>query len=100
MGKEFRTLDAEREALPSWEQQVVTETLPLLKDTAANTDSAIQYLNDNRPYLWGETYRGYAERIWQDSEQMVKTLRTHLQLAKLHDKEQHLDNSLGIAGGQ
>jgi hypothetical protein len=95
MGREMHILDTERGALPSWEQQAVDKTLPLLKDSAANTTSAIEYLNTNRTHLWGDEYRGYADSVWQDSEQMAKTLKNYLKLAKLRQEEQPLENTLG-----
>jgi hypothetical protein len=99
MGREIYNLDADREALPLWEQQAVNKALPLLKDTAANTENAIEYFNDNKDHLWAEAYRGYADRLWQDSEQMAKTLTNYLKLAKLQGQEQHLEDSIGPVSG-
>ena len=95
MGSELRTLEAEQEALSAWEQQAIAQTLPILKDSAANTQSAIEYFNENRSHLWaGGEYRGYADRIWKDSELMKKELKTYVALAKLRVEEHRLGESL------
>jgi len=94
MGREIATLEREQDALPGWEQQVVIKTLPLLKDAAASTESAIKYLNQNS-YLWTPEYRTYADRVCQDSEQMVKTLKAYLKMAELHHQERELEVDLG-----
>ena len=101
MGREMHKLEAERDDLALWEKQAIDQTLPLLKDSAANTENAIKYFNDNRPHLWTSAeYRNYAGQVWKDSEQMAKDLKNNLELAKLRGEEQHLNNSLGAAVGQ
>ena len=99
MGREMAVLDAEHDALPEWEQQAVSKALPLLKDSAANAESALEYLNANKSHLWTETYRGYADQVRQDSEQVAKTLTDYLKLARLEGQERRLQDNLGTAGG-
>jgi hypothetical protein len=97
MGREMYALDSERDSLTPWEQQAISKTLPLLKDSAENTQAAIEYCNENRNHLWTKANRTYAERLVQDSEQMEKTLRDYLKYASVHEQEQHLETSLGTA---
>jgi hypothetical protein len=99
MGREIAILDAEHEALPAWEQQAVLKALPLLKDCAANAESALEYLNTNKDHLWTEAYRSYTDRILQDSEHTSKTLASYLKLAKLEGQERHLEDSLATTTG-
>ena len=95
MGREIRSLEAERETLPSWEQQAIAKALPLLKDSAANLDSAINFYDDNRPHLWmGSAYRNYARNVNQDSERLEKTLNHALKLDKIHRQEQRLNETV------
>jgi len=86
MGRELSVLEAERDALPTWEQQAVDDTLPLLKDAAENTSSAIQYFNDDRTHLWTPAYRDYANRVYEDSGQIAKSLKSDLKEGKLRDE--------------
>ena len=98
IGREIGSLEAERDALAPWEQQAIDKTLPLLKETAANTQNAIEYFNENRAHLWTVNYREYASVIWRDSEQIAKTLKDYLKYAKARDQEQQLEQRLGVAG--
>jgi hypothetical protein len=94
MGQEITSLIAERESLPPWEQPAVDKALPLLQATAANTESAIEYFNENRDRLWTEAYRDYADRVWRDSEQIAKTLKNYLKYDTLRDQEVRVEERI------
>ena len=94
MGQEISSLRAERESLAPWEQQAIDEILPLLQATAENTESAIEYFNEHGDRLWMETYRDYADRIRQGSEQIVKILRNYLKYDKLRDQEVYVEERI------
>lgn len=94
MGQEITSLMAERESLPPWEQPAVDKALPLLQATAANTESAIEYFNENRDRLWTEAYRDYADRVWRDSEQIAKTLKNYLKYDTLRDQEVRVEERI------
>lgn len=87
MGQEISSLQAERGSLAPWEEQAVDDVLPLLEATVTNTESAIEYFNENRGHLWTKAYRSYADRVWRDSEQMAKILEDFLKYDKLRDQE-------------
>jgi hypothetical protein len=94
MGQEISSLKAERESLAPWEQQAVDEVLPLLQATASNTESAIEYFNENRYRLRTKAYRDYADRVWEDSEQIAVTLQSYLKYDKLRDQEVHVEECI------
>jgi len=98
MGRDAGSLEAERDSLAPWEQQALDKTLPLLKETAANTTNAIEYFNENRTHLWADPYRQYASHISRDAEQITKTLKDYLKYAKAHDQGLQLERSLGVVG--
>lgn len=98
MGKQIRTLDSNLEALPPWQQQAITKVLPVLQNAAANTEKAIKYFNADKTYLWSSDYRHYTDVVGQDSREMSKTLGSYLQLARLHQREQHLSGSGALSG--
>jgi hypothetical protein len=51
MGQEMSSISGDRESLPPWEQQAIGKVLPLLRATAANTENAIVYFNENKNSL-------------------------------------------------
>ena len=91
MSQEISNLRAQRESLAPWEQHAVDEVLPLLQATAANTESAIEYFNENRDRLWMETYRDYADRVWQDSDQIAKILKNYLKSDRLSEQQVYVE---------
>jgi chromosome segregation ATPase len=95
MGREIGALEAERDSLPSWEQQAIDKILPLARETAANTQDAILFFNENRNYLWAAEYRDDADHIQQDSEKIAKTLKNYLQYDKTRYREEQLRRGLG-----
>ena len=94
MGQEISSLGAERESLAPWEQQAIDEILPLLQATAENTESAIEYFNAHGDRLWLETYRDYADHIWQGSDQIAKILKNYLKYDRLRDQEVYAEERL------
>ncbi len=100
MGREVSRLEGERDSLAPWEQQAIDKVQPLLKETALNTGKAIDYFNENRLRLWGADYREYASDILRDSDQMAKTLKDYLKLAKTSAQERKLEQSLGASGDE
>jgi hypothetical protein len=91
MGQEISSLRAERESMSPWEQHAVDEVLPLLQATATNTESAIEYFNENRDHVWMETYRDYADRVWHGSDQIAKILKNYLKSDRLPDQEVYVE---------
>ena len=94
MGQEINRLRAERESLAPWEQQAVDEVLRLLQATSENTESAIEYFNEHKDRLWMETYRDYADHIWQDSDQIERILKRYLKYDRLLDQEVHVEERI------
>jgi len=97
MGQEISSLRAERESLAPWEQQAIDEILPLLQATAENTESAIEYFDAHGDRLWLETYRDYADHIWQGSDQIAKILKNYLKYDRLRDQEVYAEERIRAA---
>lgn len=99
MGRDMKALSAEESALPPWEREAIDRTLPLLKDSASNAERAIAYLNANQTHAWaGTQYRDYAERIYDDSRSMARTLGDYLKMARLRREERQLNETMGAMG--
>jgi hypothetical protein len=97
MGREVQALEAERGTLSPWQVQALDGSLPRLKEVAANTEQAITYFNNNG-HLWTAQYREYIKNIWSDSEQISRNLKNYVALAKVHDREQRLTQTIETAG--
>lgn len=87
MGEEMRDLEADRDALATWEQHAVDDLLPLLRTTALEADNAIRYANQEATRLWRPDNLGFAERIRRDSELMERILGDYLDYNKLRERE-------------
>jgi chromosome segregation ATPase len=97
MGRDLQTLEAERGTLSPWQVQAVDHSQPLLKDVAANTEQAISYFNNNG-HLWTTQYREYVRNIWSDSDQISRSLKNYVALARIRDREQRLTQTIETAG--
>lgn len=94
----MRALEAGRQALPDWGQKAIERALPLLPATAANTQGAIEYYNENRTHLGTDASRGYADRIYQETKQVATVLANYLKYDKLSRQEQRLNEETSARG--
>ncbi len=95
IGQKVSTLDAERDSLAPWEKTALDKVRPLLAEAARNTESAIQFFNDNKPHLWNHEYRDQVAKIEDDSQEAAKDLRAYLKYDKVREEARELRNSFG-----
>jgi hypothetical protein len=95
MGAEIAGLEAQRDSLDLWEQAAVDKVLPLLKEAADNTQSAIHYFNESHLYLWGPDYHSYTAKVERDSDQIAQTLKTYLKYEDVREAELQLQSTIG-----
>ena len=95
MGRDLRSLDDRFDSLVPWQKQAVNKVEPMLKDAAANTGHAIDFLNEHRYELWSGDYHGYITSLFDESRQIADTLKDYLKYAKAHNQEQQLKETLG-----
>jgi len=96
MGREISILDAESESLAPWEQQALNKIEPLLRETAANAQMAIERFEQDQNDLWKEDYRRYVNGVERGSEQIAETLKAYLKYEKAHQQEAQFKQSLGV----
>jgi signal transduction histidine kinase len=94
MGRTISSLQAEHEALPTWEQKAISKAEPLLQNAAENTDKAIDVLNKDENYVWNPAYTASLDKIYQDSKELTTTLDDYLKLAQLRQEERHVEGDL------
>jgi len=95
MGQDVASLESRRDLLEPWEQQAVDKVLPLLRETAANAESATVYFNENGTHLWSPEYRSSLDKAYRDSDQIANTLKNYLKFEKVHQQEEHLEATIG-----
>jgi hypothetical protein len=95
MGAEIAGLEAQRDSLDPWEQAAVDKVLPLLKEAADNTQSAIHYFNESHLNLWGPDYHSYTANVERDSDQIAQTLKTYLKYEDVREAELQLQPTIG-----
>jgi hypothetical protein len=60
-GRQLSKLQEVRAQASPWQSTAITRIQPLLTELAANTEKAIQYINDNPGRLFMEPYKDYIE---------------------------------------
>lgn len=85
-GKRIQRLQAIRHVLAPWQQEAVDSVTPMAVTLAARTQAAIRYLNENRTYLWSETYQDHLKTLSTRADQMKESVGVHLELARTQEK--------------
>ena len=99
MGKELARLEQIRGSAEPWEQQAIDRAEPLLKELAANTKNAIQFLNDNRDRLYAPEYHEMVSNLFNESSRLRQWVRDFERLEKTQQHESQLEHTLGMKAG-
>jgi len=98
VGERIQRLQAIRHALEPWQQQAIDAITPAAVSVASGTEAAIQYLNENRNFLWAETYKGHLKTLSSGADLMKQTVALHLELASTQEKLETLRNQVASLG--
>lgn len=90
IGRDLRTLQNEKEAVPAADRQVVARVKPLMAEIAADTTEAIQNYNTHRDDLWATPFTAEANKIFKEAGRVDHDLH----LAAVRDKELRLERAL------
>ncbi len=90
IGRDLRTLQSEREALPAVDRQAVARVQPLMSEIAADTTEAIQNYNMHRDDLWAIPFTAEANKIFKEAGRADHELH----LAAVRDKDVRLERAL------
>ena len=91
IGRELKTLDAERASLAPWEVEALDRTTSLMMDVAASTENAIETYNSNQNRLWTTSYPAFTEKASEEAHQVKIILSGYLKLAKAHQQMDRLE---------
>ncbi len=100
MGQEIVALMEARDTADPAARKAIEEAYPLLKEMAANTNEAINTVNDNPRALWQPKYLKCVDGLAAEAHQLSSIVGEALKLAKVRHEEQHLEKALGVEAGQ
>jgi hypothetical protein len=89
-------LTATRASGSELQEQAVDRILPLLKELAANTTAAINYLNQNKTRPIGEPYTQYLKDNAETAHQLASTVSSLFEYEKTMNKMGELKSKLEI----
>jgi hypothetical protein len=98
MGRIIDKLTATRSSGSELQEQAVDRILPLLKELAANTTAAINYLNQNKTRPIGEPYTQYLKENADTAHQLASTVSSLFEYEKTMNKMGELKNKLDQSG--
>jgi predicted ArsR family transcriptional regulator len=98
MGRIIDKLTATRASGSELQEQAVDRILPLLKELAANTTAAINYLNQNKTRPIGEPYTQYLKENADTAHQLASTVSSLFEYEKTMNKMGELKNKLDQSG--
>ncbi len=99
-GKLLTKLQDARETGSEWQQQAIDEILPLLKQIAANTTSAIEHIKSNRGHLKVNPagYQAYLKANFQLSKELAAMISDYIEYGKHKAEFDRLGEKLEVAG--
>jgi len=97
MGRQLKELEGLRAQATPVEREVIERTGTLLREMAANTTSAIQFLNATPRQLVTRSYQAYLTNLVNESERLSDTVSHFVEFARLSDKERSLRKTLDNA---
>jgi hypothetical protein len=98
MASIINKLTAARSSGSELQEQAVDRILPLLKELAANTTAAINYLNQNKTRPPAEPYTQYLKENAETAHQLAATVSSLFEYEKTMNKMGELKNKLEISG--
>ena len=98
MGRIIDKLTAARSSGSELQEQAVDRILPLLKELAANTTAAINYLNQNQSRPIGQPYTQYLKANAETAHQLASTVSSLFEYEKTMNKMDELKTKLDQTG--
>ena len=98
MARIIDKLTAARSSGSELQEQAVDRILPLLKELAANTTAAINWLNQNKTRPIGEPYTQYLKANAETAHQLESTVSSLFEYEKTMNKMGELKNKLEVNG--
>jgi hypothetical protein len=98
MARIIDKLKAARTSGSELQEQAVDRILPLLKELAANTTAAINWLNQNKTRPIGEPYTQYLKANAETAHQLDSTVSSLFEYEKTMNRMGELKNKLGVNG--
>jgi hypothetical protein len=99
IGRELRSVEAERGSLDEWENKAFDEILPLMEEIAANTQKTILTYASDRNRLWATSFYEDAAKVFNEAQEVKGLLDGYLKLASVHQQEQRLESKVAELSG-
>ena len=98
IGKPLDRLQAIRHVAAPWQRQAIDSVVPIAASLAAQTETAIQHLNETGKPLWAPEYTDLIRSISDRSDQVKETIDLHLDLAGAQEKLEQLRDRVNQIG--
>ena len=98
IGKPLNRLQAIRHVAAPWQRQAIDSVVPIAATLAAQTEAAIQHLNEIGNPLWEPAYTDLLRSISDRSDQVKDTIDLHLDLAGAQEKLEQLRDRVNQIG--
>jgi hypothetical protein len=98
MARIIDKLTATRSSGSELQEQAVDRIMPLLKELAANTTAAINWLNQNKTRPIGDPYTQYLEANAETAHQLSSTVSSLFEYERTMNKMGELKNKLEMSG--
>jgi hypothetical protein len=89
-GEQIARLQAIKSEVAPWQQAAIDRITPIAAQIAANTEAAINHINESPNYLYSPEYQSTLSAIANDAKEMRNSVNDFLTLAAAQQKVDHL----------
>jgi hypothetical protein len=100
MGHLLAELQDNRKNAAPWQQAVIDRIIPVAKELASNTTSAIETLNKNPRSINTGPYQEYVEALYDSANNLASTIANFTEYGKTKERMERLANKLEIPAGR
>lgn len=81
-----------------WQQTAIDRIEPLLKELAVNTETTINYLNENRPKIHFTEFKDYVRANYELATDLELLIRDFVNYGEAKEKMERIGNKLEVTG--
>lgn len=100
VGKTLAKLEELRDGASPWQQTAIDRIRPLLKEIASNTETVIQFINQNPKRLFTTEYKDYLEANADNADRLSRLVADFVDYGNTKNRLEKLASKLEITGGE
>ncbi len=98
LGKVLQEMSDKRQSASPWQQAAIDRITPLARELAANIETTIEHINNNRDQLHTPRYREYLSANFEVTSSLAKLINDLVEYGQNKAKYESLGKALEVPG--